>query len=276
MNYGFLKVAAAVPTVRVADCEYNCNQIEQLILQAESQGVEIVVFPELSITGYTCQDLFRQSQLLSSSEAAVARLVRFSADKDVIVIVGAPVPAGDLLLNAAIVFQKGKLLGIVPKTYLPNYAEFYEKRWFASSQDLRPTPVNYAGEQLIVHSDPMLFTTAEGVRFGIEICEDVWAPTPPSNHLALAGADLIFNLSASDELIGKHAYLESLLSQQSARTISGYVYSGCGFGESTQDVVYGGNAIIYENGQLLAEGIANCTNRYRTPSNRTTNKYYIR
>ena len=254
MNYGFLKVAAAVPTVRVADCEYNCNQIEQLILQAETQGVEIVVFPELSITGYTCQDLFRQSQLLSSSEAAVARLVRFSVDKDVIVIVGAPVPAGDLLLNAAIVFQKGKLLGIVPKTYLPNYAEFYEKRWFASSQDLRPTPVNYAGEQLIVHSDPMLFTTAEGVRFGIEICEDVWAPTPPSNHLALAGADLIFNLSASDELIGKHAYLESLLSQQSARTISGYVYSGCGLGESTQDVVYGGNAIIYENGQLLAEG----------------------
>ena len=140
MNYGFLKVAAAVPTVRVADCEYNCNQIEQLILQAETQGVEIVVFPELSITGYTCQDLFRQSQLLSSSEAAVARLVRFSADRDVIVIVGAPVPAGDLLLNAAIVFQKGKLLGIVPKTYLPNYAEFYEKRWFASSQDLRPVP----------------------------------------------------------------------------------------------------------------------------------------
>ena len=254
MDYGFIKIAAAVPTVRVADCEYNRNEIEKLIQQAENEGVAIVVFPELSITGYTCQDLFRQSVLLSEAETAVGKLVRFTADKDIIVIVGAPIVAGDLLLNAAVVIQKGNILGIVPKTYLPNYAEFYEKRWFASSQDLRPTMVDYAGAHLSVHASPMVFTTDDGVRFGIEICEDVWAPTPPSNHLALAGADLIFNLSASDELIGKHAYLESLLCQQSARTITGYVYSGCGFGESTQDVVYGGNAIIYENGQLLAEG----------------------
>jgi NAD+ synthase (glutamine-hydrolysing) len=146
------------------------------------------------------------------------------------------------------------VLGIIPKTYLPNYGEFYEKRWFASAQDLNPTDIYFAGNPIHVSADPLLFVTGDGVKFGVEICEDVWAPIPPSNNLALAGADIIFNLSASDELIGKHAYLKSLLAQQSARTISGYVYASSGFGESTQDVVYGGNAIIFENGELLIEG----------------------
>ena len=159
-----------------------------------------------------------------------------------------------MLLNCAAVIQKGDLLGLIPKTYLPNYSEFYEKRWFASSQDLQPTEIRFAGNKILVTPQPTLFKTCDGVLFGIEICEDVWAPAPPSNRLALAGADMTFNLSASDELIGKHKYLKSLLSQQSARTISGYIYSGCGFGESSQDVVYAGNAFIYENGQLLAEG----------------------
>lgn len=253
MDYGFVKVAAAAPMVSVADCQANTREIERLIGKAEEEGVEIIVFPELCITGYTCQDLFRQSALLNAAERSVEELMRYTSDKGVIAIVGAPVCAGDLLLNAAVVIQRGRLLGIVPKTYLPNYAEFYEKRWFASSHDLRPTDIRYAGIPLTVSAAPMLFTTEDGVRFGIEICEDVWAPTPPSNHLALAGADLIFNLSASDELIGKHQYLKSLLSQQSARTLTGYIYSSCGFGESTQDVVYGGNAIIYENGKLLGE-----------------------
>ena len=254
MKYGFIKVAAAVPTVKVGDCEYNLQQMECQIAQAEGKGVEIIVFPELSITGYTCQDLFRQNLLLDEAEAGLLTLLDFTRQLDIVSIVGLPIVVGDLLLNCAAVIQKGQLLGIVPKTYLPNYAEFYEKRWFASSQDLKPTEIRYAGSRVLVSPYPQLFRTCDGVLFGIEICEDVWAPVPPSNTLALAGADIIFNLSASDELIGKHEYLKSLLAQQSARTITGYVYSGCGFGESTQDVVYGGNAMIYENGKLLAEG----------------------
>ena len=149
--------------------------------------------------------------------------------------------------------QHGVILGIIPKTYLPNYGEFYEKRWFTSSKDLKPTDIRYAGNSVSITPGPTLFRTSDNALFGVEICEDVWAAEPCSNKLALAGADIIFNLSASDELIGKHIYLMNLLSQQSARTISGYVYSGCGFGESTQDVVYGGNALIYENGTLLSE-----------------------
>ena len=254
MKHGFIKVAAAVPTVEVGDCKYNLSQIDSLIAQAEGKDVEVIVFPELSLTGYTCQDLFRQNMLLDASETAVMMLEDFTRKLDITVIVGLPVVVGGLLLNCAAVIQKGDLMGLVPKTYLPNYNEFYEKRWFASSQDLRPTVIRFAGTKVLVTPDPQLFRTCDGAVFGIEICEDVWAPTPPSNHLALEGADLIFNLSASNELIGKHAYLKSLIAQQSARTICGYIYSGSGFGESTQDVVYGGNAMIFENGALLAEG----------------------
>ena len=253
MNYGYVKVASAIPSVRVGDVAYNVEQIENLVIQAEGKGVEVIVFPELSLTGYTCQDLFRQQLLLDRVEQGVMRLMDFTRKLDIIAIVGAPVPVGNLLLNCAVVIQKGHVLGMVPKFYLPNYSEFYEKRWFASAQDLRDMELRYAGNVVNMTADVQLFRTADGVLFGIEICEDVWAPAPPSNKLALAGADIVFNLSASDELIGKHDYLKSLLSQQSARTMTGYVYSSCGFGESTQDVVYGGNAMIYENGKLLAE-----------------------
>lgn len=253
MNYGYVKVASAIPSVRVGDVAYNVEQIENLVIQAEGKGVEVIVFPELSLTGYTCQDLFRQQLLLDRVEQGVMRLMDFTRKLDIIAIVGAPVPVGNLLLNCAVVIQKGHVLGMVPKFYLPNYSEFYEKRWFASAQDLRDMELRYAGNVMNMTADVQLFRTADGVLFGIEICEDVWAPAPPSNKLALAGADIVFNLSASDELIGKHDYLKSLLSQQSARTMTGYVYSSCGFGESTQDVVYGGNAMIYENGKLLAE-----------------------
>jgi NAD+ synthase (glutamine-hydrolysing) len=254
MKYGFIKVASAVPQVKVADCEFNVEQMEGLIKEAEEKHVEIIVFPELCITSYTCQDLFRQKLLLLATEKAVLHLLDFSRKMDIISIVGLPIVVGDLLLNCGVVIQKGQILGIVPKEYLPNYDEFYEKRWFASSQDLKAQEILYAGNKVLVTPDPQIFITSDGVKFGVEICEDVWAPTPPSNHLALAGADLIFNLSASDELIGKHDYLKGLLSQQSARTITGYVYASAGFGESTQDLVYGGNALIYENGHLLAEG----------------------
>lgn len=254
MEYGFIKVAAAIPSVRVADCKYNVGQIEDLMSRAEAQGVEIVVFPELCVTGYTCQDLFRQSLLLEQAESAVGELLGFTKPLDVISIVGVPVSVGDCLANCAVVMQHGKIIGVVPKTYLPNYAEFYEKRWFTSAADIDANGLTYAGQKVTVTSKAELFETPDGARFGVEICEDVWAPVPPSDNIALAGAEIIFNLSASDELIGKHDYLRSLLAQQSARTLSAYVYSGCGYGESTQDVVYGGNAIIHENGRLLAEG----------------------
>ena len=254
MKYGFVNVAAAVPTVKVADVDYNVQQIESLITQAEESGVEVMVLPELCITGYSCQDLFKEQILLDHAEDGVVKLLDYTLKLNVIVIVGLPVIVNGLLYNCAAVLQGGQLLGIVPKVYLPNYGEFYEKRWFASAQDLNPTDIYFAGSPVHVSAEPQVFVTADGVKFGVEICEDVWAPTPPSNNLALAGADVIFNLSASDELIGKHAYLKSLLAQQSARMMSGYVYASCGFGESTQDVVYGGNAIIFENGRLLAEG----------------------
>ena len=252
MQNGFITVAAAIPQVKVADCIFNTQQIESMIAQAEGKGVEVIVFPELCITGYTCQDLFRQRALLEQTETAVMMLLDFTRKLDVITIVGLPVIVGDLLLNCAAVIQKGDLLALIPKTYLPNYSEFYEKRWFASSQDLHPTEIRFAGTRITVTREPQLIRTCDGAILGIEICEDVWAPAPPSNRLALAGADLIFNLSASDELIGKHAYLKSVLAQQSARTITGYIYSSSGFGESTQDVVYGGNALIYENGKQIA------------------------
>ena len=254
MKHGLIKVASAIPALKVADTKFNLIETEKQIVSAEGQGVEIIVFPELSITGYTCQDLFQQQLLLDDAEQAVLELLDFTRQLDITVIVGAPIAVGALLLNCAVIIQQGKLLGIVAKTFLPNYSEFYEKRWFASSQDLRPQHIHFAGTRILVTPELQIFRTSEGATFAIEICEDVWAPTPPSNHLALAGAEIIFNLSASDELAGKHTYLKSLLAQQSARTICGYVYSSSGFGESTQDIVFGGNALIYENGTLIKQG----------------------
>ena len=253
MKHGLIKVASVIPAVKVADTKFNLIETEKQIAIAEGQGVEIIVFPELSITGYTCQDLFQQQLLLDDAEQAVLSLLDFTRQLDVTVIVGAPIAVGALLLNCAVVIQQGKLLGIVAKTFLPNYSEFYEKRWFASSQDLRPQHIHFAGNRILVTPELQIFRTSEGVSFAIEICEDLWAPTPPSNHLTLAGAEIIFNLSASDELAGKHTYLKSLLAQQSARTICGYVYSSSGFGESTQDLVFGGNALIFENGSLIKQ-----------------------
>jgi NAD+ synthase (glutamine-hydrolysing) len=254
MKYGFVKVAAAVPAVRVADVEYNVEEIERLMSLADSQDVELLCFPELSLTAYTCQDLFKEQLLLNKAEYGLMRLLDFSRQLDVITVVGLPVQAGGLLLNCAAVIQNGTLLGVVPKTYLPNYNEFYEKRWFASAQDLNPTEIYLAGSPVTLSAEPKVFQTIDGVKFGVEICEDVWAPIPPSNNLTMAGAEIILNCSTSNELIGKHNYLRSLVAQQSARTMSGYVYSSSGFGESTQDLVYGGNAMIFENGKLLVEG----------------------
>ncbi|MBQ6751801.1 MAG: NAD(+) synthase [Bacteroidaceae bacterium] len=250
MNYGFVKVASAIPSLKVADCSYNIQQIESLIIQAEGKGVEIIVFPELCISGYTCGDLFGQQLLLEKCEESLFKLLDFTRSLQIIAIVGMPVMVGGLLMNCAVVVQGGKILGVVPKTFLPNYKEFYEQRWFAPSTAVNETQIHLCA-QTVTFGRNLLFHTQK-TTFGIELCEDLWAPIPPSCELALKGAEIIFNLSASNELIGKNQYLLSLISQQSARCIAGYVYSSCGFGESTQDVVFAGNALIYENGTLIA------------------------
>lgn len=250
MNYGFIKVAAAVPNVKVADCSFNEMHIENLVAQAEGKGVEIICFPELSMTGYTCGDLFAQQLLLDSAENALFRLLDFTRSLNIITIIGMPVQMNSTLINSAVVIQGGKILGIVPKTYLPNYKEFYEKRWFTSALDHESTNVHICGQNVPV-SRNVIFNTTQG-KFAVELCEDMWAPIPPSSELALRGAEIIFNLSADNEGICKHKYVCSLIAQQSARCIAGYVFSSCGFGESTQDVVFAGNGIIYENGLMLA------------------------
>jgi len=256
MNYGFVKVAAAVPSVKVADCKYNARQIEQLSVIADGKGVRVIAFPELSITGYTCGDLFQQQLLLDTAEVELMQLLNNTRQLDIIVIIGAPVFLGAEIINAAVVIQHGNILGIVPKTYLPNYKEFYEKRWFTSAVGISDQMIHFCGQSVMLSSH-LLFETPE-VTFGIEICEDLWAPIPPSSYLALKGADIIFNLSADNDIIGKHRYLCSLIAQQSARCLAGYVFSSCGFGESTTDVVFGGNGLIYENGTLLARSERFC------------------
>ena len=252
MKFGYVKVASAVPSVKVADCTYNAQQAEKLIAIAEGKGAQIVVFPELNLTGYSCGDLFHQSLLQAQAEMALMQVLNNTRQLDIISILGLPVAVNSVLMNCAAVIQKGRILGIVPKTYLPNYKEFYEKRWFASSAVLTEgTAVRVCGQQVSV-SPRIVFETSE-TSFGIELCEDLWAAVPPSSILALRGAEIIFNLSADTENISKHQYLRSLIAQQSARCLAGYVFSSCGFGESTTDVVFAGNALIYENGILLAE-----------------------
>ena len=251
MNYGFVKVAAAVPLVQVADCFYNIEKIEGLMRQASEKGVQIIAFPELSVTGYTCLDLFAQQTLLDGAEEALLQLVSNTADLDILTIVGVPLRTENRLINAAVVFQKGAIRGVVPKTYLPNYKEFQEQRWFTSVTELRESTISIGEEEYPMGSH-LLFRSGR-LTAGIEICEDLWVPVPPSSLLTMEGANIIFNLSASNELIGKHAYLRSLICQQSARCMAGYVYASSGFGESSTDLVFAGNGIIAENGNLLAE-----------------------
>lgn len=249
-NFGFVRVAAAVSKVRVADPSFNKDQILTLIKQAHKQGVRVVVFPELSLTAYTCGDLFLKPLLIKQAEQALAKLLVQTRTLDIIFIVGMPVREGSSLLNSAVVCYKGRILGVVPKTYLPNYKEFYEKRWFTSALVYNKTELSLCGQTVAVGTD--LLFRAGGCTFGVEICEDLWTVIPPSSKAVLAGADIIFNLSASNALTGKHNYVEQLVSQQSARGLCGYVYTSCGEGESTTDVVFGANALIYENGKQLA------------------------
>lgn len=251
MKYGYVRVAAAVPKVKVADCTYNVEQIVKLSTLANEKHVEIIIFPELSITGYTCGDLFAQSLLLDNAEKALQTLLTQTQDLSLVSIVGMPVRNNGQLINAAVIIQRGEILGVVPKTFLPNYKEFYEKRWFASSLQIPETEVTVCGQTVPMRTN-LLFNTG-CTTFGVEICEDLWAPVPPSSFLAIAGAEIVFNMSADNACVGKHAYLQSLIQQQSARCIAGYVFSSCGFGESTTDVVFAGDASICEAGYVIAE-----------------------
>lgn len=252
MNHGFVRVGAAIPSVSIADCHNNTKSISNLIKQAHEQGAEIVCFPELSITAYTCGDLFLNQLLLDESELALNWLIEETSSLDIVSIVGMPVRLLNQLFNAAVVFQQGKILAVVPKTYLPNNNEFYEKRWFASALDTNEKSIELAKQTAPFGKDIIL--RSSDLSFSIEICEDLWMPIPPSSNQSLAGSQLVFNLSASNELINKHCYRKQLVAQQSARCVAGYVYVSAGFGESSTDLVFAGNALIAENGVILSEG----------------------
>jgi len=252
IDNGFIKVAAAIPEVKVADCEFNIVQIEKLILEAYRQQTEIMCFPELSLTAYTCGDLFFQQTLIDEAEKGLRRLLSETAELPVCFIVGAPVRYRSKLYNCAIICKGGRIYGIVPKGFLPNYSEFYEKRWFESYPLSNSTvTIEYTGETIPFGAN--LLFDYQSVKFAVEICEDLWSVIPPSSYHAVAGAQVIFNPSASNELIGKRNYVKSLINRQSARCHAAYVYAASGFGESTTDLVYAGNAFIYENGNLCAE-----------------------
>lgn len=250
MNYGFIRVAAAIPELRVADCSFNIEQMVGMIHEADQRQIQAICFPELSITGYSCADLFFQQQLLHDAESALHELQLQTSKTNCIVIAGMPIVLKNQLFNVAVVLQSGKILGIVPKTHLPNNNEFYEKRWFTPSTAVTDQTIHIRNQEIPFGTD-LLFTSV-AFRFGIEICEDLWVPIPPSSQHAVQGAELIFNLSATNELIGKHNYLRQLIEQQSARCNAGYIYASAGYGESTTDVVYAGNGLIAENGKIIA------------------------
>lgn len=251
---GFIRVGAIVNKLALANPLKNADVIIKEIKKAERLGVSIVTTPELSFTGYTCGDLFLQEQLLDDSIKALEQVLNETKDIDIISILGIPLRHDNQLFNCAVVITKGKILGVIPKTYIPNYQEFYEARWFSSSKELITEEIEILG-QLVPITTNILFQdkTLKEATFGIEICEDLWTVNPPSNNHALAGATMIFNLSSSNELIGKQEYRKSLVSSQSARTISAYIYASSGVMESTSDILFGGASMIYENGSILAE-----------------------
>ena len=264
MEHGFVKVAAAVPNIKVADCNYNERQMENLIAQAEGKGVDIMCFPELSMTGYSCGDIFTQQLLLDNCENSIFKLLDFTRSLKIIVIIGLPIQYNSVLLNAAIVLQGGKILGIVPKSFLPNNSGAQECRWYKSGKTFKTTTMHYCAQTVFMGTS-LIFNTPQ-TRFGIEIGEDQDAPIPPSTALALKGAEIIFNLSANKELIENEKYIRNITMCHSSRIISGYVISSCGFGESTQDNVYTGKGLICENGKIIAEGERFCFDEQLTIS----------
>lgn len=253
-EFGYVRVSAVVPELKVANPVFNTEVILKEMDILESKGVQIALFPELCLTGYTCGDLFLQDLLLESARDGLVKIKQATKDKNIYVIVGLPFLVGSELYNCAIVVGKGSILGIVPKTYIPNYQEFYEARWFSSASHLKVTEIVFDGEVIPIGND-LLFQDTENneIRFGIEICEDAWVSNSPSTSLALNGATMIFNLSASNEVIGKYEYRKNLLKMLSSKNICSYVYASSGVNESSSDLVFSGFAGIFENGTLLQE-----------------------
>ena len=253
-EYGFVRVGAIVNKLVLASPIDNAKKIVKMLKKADKESVSIVTTPELALTGYTCSDLFLQDELLESSVKALSIILEETKNLDIISIIGMPLRCNNQLLNCAVVISKGNILGIVPKTYIPNYSEFYEKRWFVSSFDLKVKEVKLL-DQIVPISTKLLFKDKDDkeITFAIEICEDLWSVFPPSNNHALNGASIIFNLSSSNEIVGKDSYRRNLVSMQSSKILSAYIYANSGIMESTSDLVFGGSAFIYENGKLLKE-----------------------
>ena len=257
MNYGFFRTAAASLKLRVADPGYNAAEINGAIDNALKEGARLLITPELSVTGYTCADLFFTKALQDSAEKALGDIVSHTKGKNITVAVGMPVPFSNSLYNCAVVIFNGKIMGAVPKIHIANYNEFYEKRWFASGADFsEPRAVTLCGFETKIGSQ--LFDLGGGAVLGVELCEDLWVPNPPSGELALRGANIIANLSASDEYVSKAQYRRKLISNQSARCVSAYVYAGASVFESTTDLVFSGSTVIAENGAVIGEGKRFC------------------
>lgn len=253
MNYGFFRTAAASLNLKVADPQYNKHSILNAVEEAEKEGARLLVTPELSVTGYTCADLFFSSALQSAADEALAEIAAATADKNIAVLLGMPVVFHSSLYNCAVLVQGGKIAGAVPKKHIANYNEFYEKRWFASGFDFdSPQDINICGFDVKIGDQ--IFDLGGGAVLGVELCEDLWVPLPPSSVLAESGANIIANLSASDEYVSKAQYRKSLVENQSARCICAYVYAGAGPCESTTDLVFSGATLIAENGSIAAQG----------------------
>ena len=260
---GFVRVGALVNKLSLGNAIENAKEISRQIKKAYEAGVEIIVTPELSLTGYTCGDMFLQDKLIKDSIIGLEYVLSETKSLNIISIIGMPISTNNALFNCGVVINRGKLLGIIPKTYIPNYKEFYECRWFSSSLNLDINEIELLGQKVPIGCD-LLFQDRKNpnITFAIEICEDLWVVTPPSNDYAKSGATIIFNLSSSNELIGKHNYRKNLISSQSSKTISAYIYASSGMLESTSDILFGGASLIYENGTLLKEG-----ERFLTESN---------
>ena len=248
----FIKIASACPKTKVADVDYNVSQIIKCMKLAKENSAKAIVFPELSITSYTCGDLFLQDRLINESLKGLVEIMLETSNTDMITIVGAPILDNCTLYNCAVVLFKGKILGIVPKSYIPNYSEFYEKRWFTEGVSIINRTISLPFQQDIPFGTDLIFT-CDNLSFGCEICEDLWVTIPPSSYLSLLGANVIFNLSASNELVSKADYRKDLIKNQSARSICAYVYSSAGVFESTTDLLFSGHLLISENGTLLKE-----------------------
>ena len=250
-DFGFVKIAACSAKTAVANPEKNAAYLLEAIAKARKTGAQVIVLPELALSSYTAADLFHQDRLIRGCEGALGRILTETAGDPAVIALGMPVRVGDALYNCAVLIQNGKILGAVPKEYLPNYQEFYEKRWFAPGSSALEEEITLCGQR--VPYGELLFRFGE-LTVGVEVCEDLWVPIPPSSRLAVSGANLILNLSASNELVAKDAYRKNLISGQSARCICAYAYASSGLGESTTDLVFGGACTVAENGTILAEG----------------------